>query len=265
MSQPPFSYVETEASTGQETVNVTFGYLARGHVNVSIDGEVVPQQDLSWVSPSQIELPEPLVGGETVRVYRTTPAQEPAVIFTAGPLDHRDLNRTAMQQLYVVQEAYDSAIITANLANSLIQNLSEVVELHDDMESFRDEVVGIDANLSAAVSAAEGYRDAAEAAATTATGALASIEGAVDATAADAVSTAADRVQTGLDRIAAAASAAAAEGSETAIASAEDAVEEAAAVIENYVEAIQSLGYLIDWGSITDTPGGLPTDYGTIT
>lgn len=137
----PFSYQETVASVGQTTVSVPFPYTSKAHVHVSIDGDVIEQALLSWPSNAQITLPTALVGGETVRVYRATPAVSPLVTFQSGAIDHRDLNSQVRQLLYVVQEAYDYAIVTGELADDVTAFYNQIVALHEDIEGWHADVM----------------------------------------------------------------------------------------------------------------------------
>lgn len=98
----------TVASGTTAVVSVPFPYLEQTDVNVAVAGVVVTQSLLVWLSGSTIQLPTTPTNGETVKVYRTTPATLPAVVFSdPGELEGADLNRALLQLLYIAQEAFD--------------------------------------------------------------------------------------------------------------------------------------------------------------
>ena len=137
----PLSYVETTATAGQDTVTVSFPYLDRAHVHVTIDDTTLADGDLVWASAGLIDLPEALVGGENVKVWRNTPADNLIYQAQPGGIDHRQVNRSFLQLLYVIQEAYDSAIDARSIAEELLTVLDQVTTLYNAVVSMHAEVV----------------------------------------------------------------------------------------------------------------------------
>lgn len=117
----PLSSNTTIASGLTAVVNLTFGYLAKDHVHVKVDGAQTPDAELSWNSSSQIQLTVTPIAGATVTVYRTTPMDGLLNAFTnpaafAGP----DLTNSFLQMLYIVQESTDASEHATEVVDDII-------------------------------------------------------------------------------------------------------------------------------------------------
>ncbi|MGH0328718.1 phage tail fiber protein [Sinorhizobium meliloti] len=87
-----------------------FPYLDRDHVKVSINE--VPSGDYAWISAFTIRFNTAPAVGKTIRIARETPRDTPVVSIADGSsLRSVDLNRAALQALYVAQEAADAATL----------------------------------------------------------------------------------------------------------------------------------------------------------
>ncbi len=114
-----YSIVDLVGSQGQSNFTFAFPYLSRDHIHMYIDGIEVAVDDFSFLSSFIVTLDTPLVADATVRVRRLTPIDEPAVDFTNGSvLAESDLDASALQTLYVVQEAADIADSTIQADNN---------------------------------------------------------------------------------------------------------------------------------------------------
>lgn len=108
----PFSFNTTIASGSTDTVAVTFAYLDKSHVHVKLNAVQMDDADFTWDTDSQIRLPSAPQIGTAIRVYRNTPKDEPAVVWeTPSIFDGDRMNRSAIQLLYIAQEAYDLGTI----------------------------------------------------------------------------------------------------------------------------------------------------------
>lgn len=127
-----FSYSEVTASTGQTTVTLTFPFLNRAHVTVAIDKVDLPASAWMWNSDSQIELIEPMIGGEAIKAYRTTPATGVQAEFQPGAFDYSELNISLRHLLYIVQEAYDNSAVAVEAGNNAFEYLVQIESLVAD-------------------------------------------------------------------------------------------------------------------------------------
>lgn len=127
------SYNEVVAGTGQTLVTVTFPFLDRSHVKVSVDREDLPGSAWTWVSDASIQLNEPMVGGEALRAYRETPSAGVQADFQPGAFDYQELNTSLSHLLYIVQEAYDNAISAVEAGHSAFAYLVQIEELADEI------------------------------------------------------------------------------------------------------------------------------------
>lgn len=104
------TYVETVGDGESNILTVPFPYIRRSHVNVYVNGELQAEDWLTWISAGQVQINNKTAAeleGKRLQVRRVTPTESPEVTFTAGGLDHNDLNRANLQALYAIQEAFD--------------------------------------------------------------------------------------------------------------------------------------------------------------
>jgi hypothetical protein len=154
---PLYSIVDLAGSASQDTFVFTSPYLSRDHMHVYIDA--VETVDFTFSSAFIIVLDTPLVADATVRIRRLTPIAEPAVDFTNGSvLGESDLDASALQTLYVVQEAADVAAETIHKDNEgnfdalgfRIVNVADPIDLQDAAtKRYTDESSGTAAQQAA--------------------------------------------------------------------------------------------------------------------
>ncbi|MCW2317142.1 hypothetical protein M2322_002696 [Rhodoblastus acidophilus] len=119
-----YSYNIVQADGSTNVFAVPFNYLTKSDVYVSVNGGQV--EGFTWLTDSTIQLPATAssLAGYTIKVYRSTPALAPEVVFTAGGMDPSDLNTQVLQLLYITQEALDAptqpqAVVVSQLLASL--------------------------------------------------------------------------------------------------------------------------------------------------
>ncbi len=222
---------------------ITFGYLARAHVSVSINGN--PYYDFTFSSATMLRLGGVPAKDSVVELRRTTPRDVPLVDFQDGStLTETDLDTSALQVFYLAQEAFDMAGGTLSLNSdgsysALTRRITQVGDPINDMDvatkrwviadvnsnvaearAARDAAVGVKTETFTARDSTFVARDNTYTARDTVLAAVAQAETAKtvstnnkDQTALDKAATATDRQQTSADRIAADASAQAAAAS----------------------------------------------------
>jgi hypothetical protein len=110
------SYVYYDSNGTQVDYTFDFPYLDRDHVKVFVSG--APFGNFIWTGPYSIRFNAPIVTGKKIKIARITPASQPLTTIGKGSsLRAEDLNRQALQSMYVAQEAEDSAnyIATATI------------------------------------------------------------------------------------------------------------------------------------------------------
>jgi hypothetical protein len=107
-----FSYVEHNGDGATTNFAVTFPYISKNDVSVTVSGSDHP---FTWVNDSTVLItPAPAVGVNNVKISRTTQRSAPLVDFY--DTDH-DLN--AAQLLYLAQEYYDKVLSVVDLGVAL--------------------------------------------------------------------------------------------------------------------------------------------------
>lgn len=244
MAYAPGSYTGNGSATDYA---IPFSYISRAHVKVYVAGVSV---GFTFVNSALIRTDSAPTNGAAVLVVRETETDSPVVTFQPGTIKSADLNRQNLQLLYKLQEEE----YAAELATQLV----------GDAEDSADAAA---ASAAAAASSASAASTSAGAASTSATAA------ATAKTNAETAETHAETAETNAaaSALAAAASATAASTAKTAAETAETHAETAetnsaasAALAAAYAASITSVGYLLDWGSITVAAGDPPTDYGTL-
>lgn len=101
-------YPREVTSTGDDTFSFDFDYISPDDVRVSIDGN--DYLDFTLVDASTVKLDTPLTEPVDLAVYRSTFLQSRAVDFVnAAELSEKDLDNSANQVFFAMQEAYDLA------------------------------------------------------------------------------------------------------------------------------------------------------------
>lgn len=108
-----YSYTTYTGNGSTTQFAVSFGYIRREHVAVTVAGSAAT---FTWVNNSLIQTDAAPANGAAVLVYRTTPLSAPLVDFADGAtLVAADLDTNARQSIYTQQEL-DDALVDA-LAN----------------------------------------------------------------------------------------------------------------------------------------------------
>lgn len=118
-----FSYNETTGAGLTNILSVPFPYISQADVHVYVDGVEVSAPSLTWLSSSTVQLPlaASAYNGKKLLVQRATPYTIPAVSYVQGGLEAKDLNTSAKQELYALQEVRDAEDITRGLADRAIK------------------------------------------------------------------------------------------------------------------------------------------------
>ncbi|OCJ65273.1 hypothetical protein A6U96_23335 [Agrobacterium tumefaciens] len=238
----PLAYAQSLGDGATRVFSVPFPYISKTHVQVRVEGAIVP---FSWLSETSIQLATAPAVNAVVDRRRVTPRDTLLVDFVDGStLVESDLDLSALQVFYLAQEAFDLGEASLGVTedgsfSALNRRISNVLNPINPQDVATKNFVetGVTSQVAIATQKANEAANSAgqsEASATSsaqqAAAALASKNAAAgSATAAaqsetnalanknqtqlDRTATAADRVQTGLDREAAAASAAAAKKS----------------------------------------------------
>jgi hypothetical protein len=107
----PFSYASYVGDGTTEQFSISFPYLDREHIFVTVAGE---DADFTFLNDGAVSVsPAPAADAEVI-VGRRTPAAQSSVTHIEGSLLRgRDLNRATLQLLYSLQESADGAGSTA--------------------------------------------------------------------------------------------------------------------------------------------------------
>lgn len=111
------SYAQYNGTGAQTNFVVTFPYLAKIDVAVQVGG--VTTTAWTWVNATTIQITTPPPSGTlNVDIRRRTPIVNPLVVYTDGNVEFgADLNTTALQTLYALQEREDVFPNTTNINN----------------------------------------------------------------------------------------------------------------------------------------------------
>lgn len=134
----PFSS-RTYLGDGTNAVfSVPFPYLEKAHVHVFVNG--VETTGIQWLSSNSIRLTSTPAAGDKVKIMRQTPKDARTVDFQNGTnFVEADLDKSADQTFYIVQEAYDSLTTLIQQDNTgkwdalgvALQNLGDPVNPQD--------------------------------------------------------------------------------------------------------------------------------------
>ncbi len=238
----PLAYAQSLGDGATRVFSVPFPYISKTHVQVRVEGAIVPY---SWLSETSIQLATAPAVNAVVDRRRVTPRDTLLVDFVDGStLVESDLDLSALQVFYLAQEAFDLGEASLGVTedgsfsalNRRISNVLNPVNPQDvatknfvetgvtSQVAIATQKANEAANSAAQSEASAAFSDSRAAAALASKNAAAGSATAAaqsEATALahknqtqlDRTATAADRVQTGLDRGASAASAAAAKKS----------------------------------------------------
>lgn len=149
------SFVEYDADGTTDNFALTFGYLAKTHVTVVVNGDAVP---FTWLTPSMISITGGVVNGDEVRISRTTPKTPLANANDGSVLTNSVLTTLALQNIYLSEESQDianEANLTTAEAVEIVNDAVEIVGGYQDVvEDFRDEAEGFATAASGSATAA---------------------------------------------------------------------------------------------------------------
>lgn len=161
----PFSS-RTYLGDGTNAVfSVPFPYLEKAHVHVFVDG--VETTAIQWLSSNSIRLTSTPAAGAKVKIMRQTTKDARVVDFQNGTnFVEADLDKSADQTFYIVQEAYDSLTTLIQQDNTgkwdalgkPISNLGEAVADTDAVTNRYYQTVMLPA-LQAIQATVEGLKD----------------------------------------------------------------------------------------------------------
>lgn len=166
----PYSYSTTIASGSTDIVNVTFPYIAKADVHVTINTVLVDDATLTWTTDSTIQLASNPTTGDVVKVYRDTPKDVLSVDWSSpSVMAEADIEKAFTQLLYIAQEAYDLGILpqqeldaAINYINTALNNAQAAL---DATNAAKDSAIttmdGLVSDAQAAATAAQNSADAA--------------------------------------------------------------------------------------------------------
>jgi hypothetical protein len=113
----PLSYITYSGTGSSATFTVPFPYIARAHVSAKVNGTVTP---FTWDNGTTARFATPPASGAVIEIRRTTPRTTRLVDFQdASVLGESDLDLSAIQSLYISQEALDAAADAVAFAQGL--------------------------------------------------------------------------------------------------------------------------------------------------
>lgn len=187
-----------------DTIPVTFPYILKAHVKVTLDG--VLTENFSWLNDSTVKMDVMPANGVVGRVRRETPSGDLIGLYESPSiLAGRQLNDSFKQILFIAQEAYDVGGITLQQLNDAVDYVNnqsaavaEAAEAVDDARvatlaaasqaaTARDTAVSSKDTAVTAASTATSAATTASSAATTATGARDTAEAAATTAASAAI------------------------------------------------------------------------------
>ncbi|MER9646801.1 phage tail fiber protein [Mesorhizobium sp. M0199] len=146
MTTPILSFVVYDGDGSTLDYTFDFGYLDRNHVKAYIDD--VPSGSFTWTGPFSLRFYTAPAAGTKVRITRETPSAQPLVTIANGAsLRAEDLNRQALQSMYVSQESADIAILLKTGAITAPATDAGRIVLHfPTIEVRKNSVLGFDAD-----------------------------------------------------------------------------------------------------------------------
>ncbi|MBK8189219.1 MAG: hypothetical protein IPK79_02080 [Vampirovibrionales bacterium] len=117
----PLSFVQYTADGATDTFNITFPYISTSHIQVKVNG--VLDSGITFPTSSTVKTSTIPTAGLIVDVRRITPNTARLVDFQDGSLlSEGDLDKSALQNFYIMQELYDIQ------GNQLVLNSSNVYD-----------------------------------------------------------------------------------------------------------------------------------------
>lgn len=108
---------EVNDAAGEDEFDVTFPYIQKSHVKVSVNGTYTT--DYSWITDGRIQLVTPAALSEVVVLTRETSPSERLVDYQTGSvLSEEILDTDSLQGFYLAQEAVDVKELTLSKNNA---------------------------------------------------------------------------------------------------------------------------------------------------
>jgi hypothetical protein len=99
-----------------QNYNLTFPYISRDHVYVSIGGVITTA--FTWLTASSIQFTVAPTAGAAIIIYRNTPRSAGIVTFLNGARNSAaDYNTVALQMLYSLQEIEDAYFLLSDITD----------------------------------------------------------------------------------------------------------------------------------------------------
>jgi hypothetical protein len=119
------SYIDYSGNGSQSQFLVPFPFLKREHIVARVNGVLA---SFNWINDGLIEFTSvPGTGTNNIRIRRYTPSDVREIDFTNGSsLDEFDLDTSALQAFYLVQEAQDLAEEAVQIASNIITGSGNV-------------------------------------------------------------------------------------------------------------------------------------------
>jgi hypothetical protein len=140
------SYVYYDSNGTQLDYTFDFPYLDRDHVKVFVSG--APFGDFVWTGTYSIRFNQAITVGKKIKIARQTPASQPlTTIGNGASLRAEDLNRQALQSMYVAQEGEDASNYIASATIIAPESDAGRVNLVlPSIENRRNRLMGFDAD-----------------------------------------------------------------------------------------------------------------------
>ncbi len=169
----PLSFVQYTGDGVTDTFNIPFGYISKTDIQVRVDG--VLDNGITFPTSATVKTSTIPASGAIVDVRRVTPNTSRLVDFEDGSLlSEEDLDQSALQTFYVMQEVFDDltnrlALNSTNVWDALNKRITNVADGVDPGDVVNvNQTVSIVSDAQAAKTAAEAAQAAAETAETNA-------------------------------------------------------------------------------------------------
>lgn len=159
MADPLFSVNEypTDGVQTNWEVNFAGGYISQEHVTVRFFNSAgdLSEPTFTWIGPFSISITPALEAGGKIRIYRTTPANEPLVNFSDGSvINEATLDLNAKQAVFLAAEVRD-VISTAPELDDILASGQIALDAKDDAIEAATDAQTAQAAAEAAAAASE--------------------------------------------------------------------------------------------------------------
>ncbi|KAA3452731.1 hypothetical protein C7I87_00700 [Mesorhizobium sp. SARCC-RB16n] len=146
MTSPILSFVVYDGDGSTRDFTFDFGYLDRDHIKVYLND--VGTGSFTWTGPFALRFAVAPPTGKKIRIARETPAAKPVVTIANGSsLRAEDLNRQALQSMYVGQESADIAtLMRSGTLSAPTTDAGRVTLQFPSIEARRGNVLGFDSD-----------------------------------------------------------------------------------------------------------------------